>query len=145
MNELALVFTLAGRRVALRTADLHSVVEIEHVTPIPSSPAWVLGLSALRSITLTVVDAAAAIGLAAPAMPDKGARSAIVNHDGHRYALVVDAIDDVAELLTEPAPVPGEAGPGWQRVSEGLVETARGPALLISLGALLAGPAEMAA
>ncbi len=145
MNDLALVFTLAGRRVALRTADLHSVVEIEHVTAIPSAPAWVLGLSALRSITLTVVDAAAAIGLAAPAKPESGARAAIVDYDGHRYALVVDAIDDVAELLTQPAPVPGEAGPGWQRVSEGLVETARGPALLLSLAAVLAGPAEAAA
>ncbi len=145
MNDLALVMTLAGRRVALQTAELHSVVEIEHVTPIPSSPDWVLGLSALRSITLTVVDAAAAIGLCTPTMPESGARAAIVDYEGHRYALVVDAIDDVAELHTQPAPVPGEAGLGWQRVSEGLVETARGPALLLSLAAVLAGPAEVAA
>ncbi len=145
MTDLVLVLTLAGRRAALPTADLHSVVEIDHVTPIPHAPEFVLGLSALRSVTLTVIDAAAAIGLAAPAMPQSQARAAIVDHAGHRYALVVDEIDDVAERLTEPTPVPGEAGPGWQRVSEGLIETARGPALLLSLGVLLSGPAAIAA
>ena len=145
MTDLVLVFTLAGRRAALRTTDLYSVVEIDHVTEIPRAPGYVLGLSALRSITLTVIDAAAAIGIAAPQIPESGARAAIVDHAGHRFALVVDEIDDVAELLSQPAPVPGEAGPGWQRVSEGLVETARGPALLISLAALLAGPTAIAA
>ena len=145
MSDLVLVLTLAGRRVALPAADVYSVVEIDHVTPIPGAPGYVLGLSALRSITLTVVDAAAAIGLAAPSMPKSGARAAIVDHEGHRYALVVDEIDDVAERLTPPAPVPGEAGPGWQRVGEGLVETARGPALLLSLAAVLAGPPARAA
>ncbi|MCT2559460.1 chemotaxis protein CheW [Tsuneonella sp. YG55] len=145
MNELVLVFTIAGRRVALRTADVYSVVEIDGVTPIPGAPGYVLGLSALRSITITVVDAAAAIGVAPPAMPERGARAAIVDHEGHRFALVVDDIDDVAELHSRPAPVPGEAGPGWQRVSEGLVETARGPALLLTLAAVLSGPDAIAA
>ena len=58
---------------------------------------------------------------------------------------MVDDIDDVAEVLSDPAPVAGEAGAGWERVSEGLIETDRGPALLIELGALLAGPLPMAA
>jgi len=145
MTDLVIVFELAGRRAALPTGDVTSVVEIDHVTAIPQAPAWVLGLSALRSSTLTVIDAAAAIGLAGPAMPAPGTRAAIAEHGGHRYALVVDAIDDVAERLTAPVPVPGEAGPGWQRVSEGLIETARGPALLLSLEALLAGPHALAA
>jgi purine-binding chemotaxis protein CheW len=92
-----------------------------------------------------VVDAAAAIGLPAHGLPEAGARAAIVDHAGHRYALVVDEIDDVAEALGEPTPVPGEAGPGWERVSQGLIETDRGPALLIDLGTLLAGPPLVAA
>ncbi|MGN3975196.1 chemotaxis protein CheW [Tsuneonella sp. SYSU-LHT278] len=145
MSDLVLVLSLAGRQVALRTADVFSVVEIDHVTAIPSAPGYVRGLSALRSITLTVIDAAAAIGLAPPAKPEPGARAAIVDHEGHRYALVVDAVDDVAELVAGPVPVPGEAGPRWQRVGEGLIETSRGPALLLSLSALLAGPHARAA
>jgi purine-binding chemotaxis protein CheW len=145
MNDLVLIFTLGGRRAALHTADVHSVVELDGLTTVPQAPPFVLGLSALRSITLTVIDAAAAIGLAVPRPPQAGARAAIVDHDGHRYALVVDDIDDVAERLGDAVPVPGEAGPGWQRASEGLIETARGPALLLSLDVLLSGPAALAA
>jgi purine-binding chemotaxis protein CheW len=33
-------------------------------------------------------------------------------------------------------------GPGWERVSLGMVETENGPLLLIDVGALLAGSAE---
>jgi len=145
MNDLVLIFTLAGRRAALSTADVHSVVELDALTMVPRAPDFVLGLSALRSITLTVIDAAAAIGLAQARRPEAGVRAAIVDHDGHRYALVVDEIDDVAERVSDPIPVPGEAGPGWQRASEGLIETARGPALLLSLDVLLSGPAARAA
>lgn len=145
MNDLVLIFTLGGRRAALRTTEVHSVVELDSLITVPQTPDFVLGLSALRSITLTVIDAAAALGLAPAVRPAAGARAAIVDHAGHRYALVVDEIDDVAEQLSEPTAVPGEAGPGWQRASEGLIETARGPALLLALEVLLSGPAAIAA
>lgn len=145
MNELVLLLTIGGRRAALRTHAVHSVVELDGLTPIPQAPAFVLGLSALRSQTLTVVDAAAALGIATASIAVDGARAAIVDHAGHRYALVVDDIDDVAELVAGPIAVPGEAGPGWERASEGLVETDRGPALLLSLDLLLGGPAALAA
>ncbi|MFN6934038.1 MAG: chemotaxis protein CheW [Tsuneonella sp.] len=142
MNDLVLVFTLGGRRAALPTDVLHSVVELETVSAVPRAPGFVLGLSALRSQTLTVIDAAAALGLTTHPATVEGARAAIVDFEGHRYALVVDSIDDVADRLSEPLAVPGDAGPGWQRASEGLIETARGPALLLSLGAIIAGPTD---
>jgi purine-binding chemotaxis protein CheW len=145
MTGLVVIVEVAGRRAALLTAEVQSVVELETISPVPRAPAFVLGLTALRSSTLTVVDAAAAIGLPAHGLPEAGARAAIVDHAGLRYALVVDEIDDVAEALGEPTPVPGEAGPGWERVSQGLIETDRGPALLIDLGTLLAGPPLVAA
>ena len=145
MTALVVIVEVAGRRAALRTSEVQSVVELDAISPVPRAPGFVLGLTALRSSTLTVVDAAAAIGLPAHGLPEAGTRAAIVDHAGHRYALVVDEIDDVAEARGDPAPVPGEAGPGWERVSQGLIETDRGPALLIDLGTLLAGPPLVAA
>lgn len=145
MNDLVVILEIAGRRAALRASDVQSVVELDAVSAVPGAPAFVLGLTALRSSTLTVIDAVAAIGLQARGLPEAGARSVIIDHAGHRYALVVDHIDDVAEAFGAPTAVPGEAGQGWQRVSEGLVETGRGPALLIEPGALLAGPLAAAA
>lgn len=145
MNDLVVILEIAGRRTALRAAEVHSVVELEAVQPVPRAPGHVLGLSALRSSTLTVIDTAAAAGLRERREARIGERAAIVDSAGHRYALVVDEIDDVAQVLSEPAPVPGDVGRGWSRVAEGLIETDRGPALLLSLAALLEAPPAMAA
>lgn len=145
MNDLVLILEVAGRRVALRASDVHSVVELENVRPVPRAPSHVLGLTALRSNTLTVIDTAATAGVSQRRALEDGERSAIVDHGGHRYALVVDAIDDVAEALSVAGPVPGEMGSGWARVAEGLIETDRGPALLLSIDELVAGPTALAA
>jgi purine-binding chemotaxis protein CheW len=145
VNELVVIVEIGKRRAALRTSEVQSVVELEAISAVPRAPAFVLGLTALRSNTLTVIDAAAAIGLAPSGVPAPGTRAVIVDEAGHRYALVVDAIDDVAAVLGEPAAVPGDAGSEWDRVSAGLIETDRGPAVLIDLGALLAGPLRTAA
>ncbi|GGE01130.1 hypothetical protein GCM10011515_21150 [Tsuneonella deserti] len=145
MSGLVLLLEIADRRAALRTSEVQSVVELEAVCPVPGAPDFVLGLTALRSSTLTVVDAGAAMGLRPRGPLGSDARAVVVDHAGHRYALVVDAIDDVAEALGDPVPVPGEAGPGWQRASDGLIETERGPALLLQLETVLAGPVAAAA
>ena len=84
MSELVLVFTLDGRRAALPTDFVHSVVELDGVTPIPHAPRFVMGLSALRSHSLTVIDAAAALGIVSRPVEVEGARAAIVELAGHR-------------------------------------------------------------
>lgn len=137
MTELVLIVTIAGRAAALSASDVHSVVELDVTVPVPRAPVHVLGLSALRSNTLTVIDTAAAIGLEPAAPRCAGDRTPIVDYNGQRYALVVDTIDDVATIVGGPSPVPGDAGSGWQTASSGLVETDRGPAMLLSLDAVL--------
>ena len=42
---------------------MKSVIEIGTVTPIPRAPAWISGITALRSQALTVIDCRRAIGL----------------------------------------------------------------------------------
>jgi purine-binding chemotaxis protein CheW len=145
MTELVLILTIAGRRCALRAPDVHSVVELGTVTPVPRAPEFVVGLTALRSSAMTVIDCARAIGLSAQASLERGSRAAVVSTQGHLYALFVDRVEDVAETLGTPTGVPGEAGPGWEEVSAGMIETTRGPALLIEVDALLRGSRAEAA
>ena len=52
----------------------------------------------------------------------------------------VDAVEDVVEPLSEPAPIRAAMGEGWERVSLGMVETEEGPLLLVDVAALIAGP-----
>ena len=56
MNELLLVVTIAGERVALSAAAVESVVELDTLIPVPRAAPHVAGLSALRSRVLTVID-----------------------------------------------------------------------------------------
>ena len=144
MNELLLMCMIAGRRAAIPAVRIQSVIEIEDITPIPGTPDFVVGLTALRSQALTVLDCSRALGLPAMERADDQ-RAAVVEVDGHQYALMVDAAYDVGEARSEPVAVPGGFGAGWQRAAYGMVETDSGPVLLVDIARLVAGPMAEAA
>ncbi len=140
MNELLLIVTIAGERVALPAASVESVVELETLTPVPRAPQHVAGLSALRSRVLTVIDCMRSLELGDTDCSDGIREAAVIELDGHHYALIVDQVEDVVEALSEPAAVRAAMEPGWDRVAQGMVETEEGPLLLIDVTALIAGP-----
>jgi purine-binding chemotaxis protein CheW len=145
MSEPVVTFTLGGRRAGLRATHVHSVVELESVTPVPRAPAHIRGLTALRSAALAVIDCAVVIGLPSIEGELRGRRAAVIEEGGHLYALLVDEVEDVCSSLGELAPVPGDVGHAWARLALGLLETDHGPALLLSVDALVAGPSALAA
>lgn len=139
MNELLLIVSIAGERVALPAASVEGVVELEAVIPVPRAAEHIAGLSALRSRVLTVIDCNRALDLPSA---DKGEvqEAAVVELDGHHYALLVDGVEDVVTALSEPMPVRAAMAGGWDRVSVGMVETDEGALLLVDVAALVAGP-----
>ena len=147
MNELLLVVSIAGTRVAFLAAAVESVVELEALIPVPRAPDHVAGLSALRSRVLTVIDCRRSLDLGVTDLAVDGIHeAAVVELDGHHYALTVDAVEDVVDTLSEPVAVRAAMSPGWARVSMGVVETEQGPLLLVDVAGLIAGPgAEMRA
>jgi purine-binding chemotaxis protein CheW len=144
MDNLHLLASIAGERVAFDATAIESVVEIDALTPVPRAPVHVAGLAALRSRVLTVIDTHAALGFGAmerrPLMP-----AIIAMVDGHLYGLLVDSIDDVAPLSASPAPIRGRLGPGWARVAPLGVEHEGSLILLIDPAALIEGAAAIAA
>jgi purine-binding chemotaxis protein CheW len=138
-SQLLVIAQIAGRRCALSALDVKSVIELGIVTPIPRTPDYIAGITALRSQALTVIDCRLAIGLSADAWPTDH-RAAVVSEGGHAYALMVDGIEDITTAIGEQGQVPGGFGAEWSRVATGMIETQIGPALLIDLAALLAGP-----
>jgi purine-binding chemotaxis protein CheW len=142
MNELLLIVRLAGDRVAFRAASVESVVELDALITVPRAPAHVAGLSALRSRVLTVIDCRQSLELGLTELDDGAIHeAAVVELDGHHYALTVDAVEDVVEAEGDPAPVRGAMAAGWARVAQGMVETEQGPMLLVDVAALITGPA----
>lgn len=144
MNDLYLMCVIAGQRVALPALRVQSVIEVSDITPIPGTPAFVAGLTALRSQALTVIDCARAIGVA-PGASVGERRAAVLEIEGYLYALMLDEAKDVGEARSTVMAVPGGFGAAWQRVALGLIETDGEPALLIDVETLLAGPHEAAA
>jgi purine-binding chemotaxis protein CheW len=139
MNELLLIVTIAGSRVALPAASVESVVELDTLIPVPRAPVHVAGLSALRSRVLTVIDTLRSLELGESDCTDGIREAAVVEVDGHHYALIVDVVEDVVEAMSDPSPVRAAMGPGWERASKGMVETEDGPLLLVDIEALIAG------
>jgi purine-binding chemotaxis protein CheW len=145
MNELLLVVTIGGERVALPAEAVESVVELDTLIPVPRAAAHVAGLSALRSRVLTVIDCMRSLELGTTDCSDGIREAADVELDGHHYALLVDLVEDVVEALSDPAPLRAAMGPGWERASQGMVETETGPLLLVDVAALVAGGEAKAA
>lgn len=142
-NTLLVIAQIAGRRCAMSALDVKSVIELGAITPIPRTPDHIAGITALRSQALTVIDCRLALGLAESRSGHDWPtdhRAAVVTDGGHSYALMVDAIEDITTAVGDPGQVPGGFGPEWSRVAAGMIETMIGPALLIDLAALLAGP-----
>ncbi len=139
MNDLLVMAQIAGRRCALHAHDVKSVIELGAITPVPRSPSFIAGITALRSQALTVIDCRLALGFSDVKWATDH-RAAVVAVGGHSYALMVDAIEDIAIGRSSPESVPGGFGPEWTRLATGMIETAIGPALMIDLEALIAGP-----
>ncbi len=140
MNELLLIVTIAGTRVAFPSAKVESVVELEALIPVPRAPSHVAGLSALRSRVLTVIDCRRSLELGETDVSSGLLEGAVVELDGHHYALTVDAVEDVVEALSDPSPVRVAMGAGWERASLGMIETEEGPLLLVDVAAIISGP-----
>lgn len=141
ISQLLVIVQIAGRRCALSANDVKSVIEVGAITPVPRAPDFIAGITALRSQALTVIDCRLALGLGLEgASWATDHRAAVVSDGGHSYALMVDAVEDITTATGEPGQVPGGFGPAWSRIATGMVETLIGPALLIDLAALLAGP-----
>lgn len=143
-NTLLVMAQIAGRRCAFRATDVQSVIEIGEITPIPRSPNYISGLTAMRSQALTVLDCRIAIGFNAEEFP-LDHRAIVASLNGDSYALRVDAIQDICSAMSEPGDVPGGFGAQWSRISNGLVESRVGPTLLLNLETMIAGHASIGA
>ena len=117
---------------------MESVVDLGKVVPVPGAAAAVRGLAALRSRVVTVIDTGIALGL--EPTPPAICRAIITHVEGHRYAVLVDALEDVAPYVRQSL-----SGlllrAGWAAAGTGLIECDGEPVLVIDLKRLLPGVA----
>ncbi|MDB5694749.1 MAG: chemotaxis protein CheW [Sphingomonas bacterium] len=134
--QLFLIAHVAGCPIAVPAIQVDSVVDLGEIVPVPGSERSVRGLAALRSRVVTVIDTGVALGLAST---DLATRRAIITHaDGHYYAVLVDALEDVAPFPRQPL---GGVSlrHGWATAGVALIERDGEPVLVIDLACLLPG------
>lgn len=142
MRQLYLLMRIGGQRTAIDTAQVRSVIEVGVIHPVPRAPHHVVGLTAMRSQCLTVIDCRATLGIENPCA--HGERSPVVEVDGNAYVLLVDAVDDVLKSEADPVPVPGHYARAWQSVGVGMVEGEHGPLLVVDVARLIGLPNDAA-
>lgn len=135
MTQLFLVAHVGGRAVAIDSAQVVSVVDINAIVPVPRGVPEIRGLAALRSRVVTVIDSCVALGVDNGA--DRASRAVITLVDGHHYAFLVDSLDDVAPFIMAPLASGVVLDRGWRRAGRGVVERGGEPILVIDLGALV--------
>lgn len=143
MERLFLIAHIAEHAVAIDAEQVDAVVDVGAIVGAPRAHDHVRGLTALRSRVVTVIDTMAAIGITDRV--NEARRAVITRVDGHHYALLVDALDDVAPFELHPMASGVPLGEVWQRAGRGIVEQNGEPVLVIDLAALIPVPASHAA
>ena len=133
--DLFLIANMADRIVAIPASEVESVVDIGEVTPVPGASPQVRGIAALRSRVVTVISSRYALG--APTGLTKPARAILTVVDGHRYAILVNALDDVQCFQLQPLPSGLALSDRWRAIALGVVEQGDEPILAIGLRGLI--------
>lgn len=140
--ELFLLAQIADRAVAISAEQVDSVVDLDDIVPVPGAGNAVRGLAALRSRVVTVVDTDVVLGL--PPAPVATRRAVITRVEGHLYAVLVEALEDIAPF--ERLPLAGVIlHRGWAMAGAGLIERDGEPVLILDLSRLLPGVLPLAA
>ena len=139
MSELFLLARIAGRAVAIRSDQVESVVDIGEVVPVPRASEHVRGLAALRSRVVTVIDPAVSLGLGRRSADAR--RAVITRVDGHHYAVLVEALDDVAPFALQPLSRGLALEAGWAAAAIGMIDRDGAPVLALDVTRLLPGVA----
>ena len=140
---LFLIASIAGQGVVFDADQVDSVVDIGDGVAVPRAEPSVRGLTALRSRVVTVVDTRRALGL--EPMPPHVRRAVITRQDGHYYAMLVDALEDIETFETSPMPHVPPGGGAWSRAANGMVVRDGEPLLILDLSRLVPHPTPILA
>lgn len=144
MQSLFLIARINDARVAIHSDLVESVVRVHDVVPIPRCDPIVVGLFALRSRVLTLIDSQFfATGVSRPFQP--GTLAIVAEISGQQYGFLVESVEDAIGI--DPAKIEKNVAPPreWAAAAEGLVEVEGEIAIIIDPGKLIDSKKAMAA
>lgn len=134
MNGDKMVVELEGFSIALDTAIVAGVKEVERLPFIPGQKGLVSGMISMRNEPVTVINIHSAFGIASGARAEQGPRKIIVLNDGGRVLGIDIGSSEVSFLWGEEIKDKVTLHDG--RYIKGRIEGKKGPIRLIDAGAL---------
>jgi purine-binding chemotaxis protein CheW len=95
-----LSFRLGGEEYAVLVADVREVLKSYHLTIVPNSPDYILGVMTLRGTMLPVIDLCKRFGLS-PAVKDEKSRIVVASSADEEAGLLVDQVTGVFRILPD--------------------------------------------
>ena len=90
-------FRLKDETYGINVMQVQEVLRVSEITPVPGSPAYVLGIINLRGNVVTVIDTRIRFGLNCTE-PDDASRIVIIESDQQVVGILVDSVAEVVEL-----------------------------------------------
>lgn len=111
-EELELVgFVLAGERYGIESRFVREVARLTRFTPVPGTPAFVLGVTNLRGEILALFDLRHLLGVTADGVTDLG-RIVVLGEHRPEFGLLADA---ASEILSVPGASLAQPEAAWGR------------------------------
>jgi purine-binding chemotaxis protein CheW len=109
MEHQLVVFDLANEHYEVDIAAVESIIKMQPITVVPHTPAFVEGVTNLRGEVLPVIDLRKRFGLPIDQARSKDTRIVVVEIDGKKVGMVVDAVSEVLrvpdEAIEPPSPI----------------------------------------
>lgn len=93
----ALVFSLSGETYAIGSEHIAEVVPFKQFTPLPNTPAWVMGIVDVRGRVISVVDLRILFELPLSALADRNSL-VILQDQEMEFALLIDKVLGITRL-----------------------------------------------
>jgi len=108
MEHQLVVFELANEYYGVDISGVESIIKLQEITAVPHAPDFVEGVTNLRGTVLPVIDLRRRFNL--PAADHNGdTRIVVVDVDGSKVGMIVDAVTEVLrvsdEAIEPPSPL----------------------------------------
>jgi purine-binding chemotaxis protein CheW len=87
-------FVLAGKRYGIESRFVREVARLSRFTPVPGTPAFVVGITNLRGEILALFDPRQLLGVAADGVTDLG-RIVVLGEHRREFGLLADAASEI--------------------------------------------------
>jgi len=138
MTDLFLIAHVGGARVAIESGAVESIVHVPEIVPVPMCDPSVIGIFALRSRVLTLIDTQLLI-TSLPQSGKKGALAVVTEIAGHQYGLLVDKVDDVVPIAGDQIETQITPSAAWAPYVSSIATTDGELVMILNTDALVSG------